>query len=172
MNFKTFCTPVVLMGLAACATAKPVNDAGAPAPVSSTVATSQSRIRWSGSLQPSQQRTGGLGPTGQNKVFGNVTLTSRGGERMGVGISLSTPLQTSTSIRWALLPGRCGTSSLPLAGMEQFPLIEVGTNGRGELNGEMPLALPESGAYHVNVYWEGQGIQLSDVMSCANLRRD
>lgn len=86
-------------------------------------------------------------------------------------ISLSTSLQNSTSLNWAVLTGRCGSGSLPILGVEQFPVIDVGTNGRGQLNGEMALALPASGAFHLNVYWSG-GRQLNDVMTCANLRRD
>lgn len=170
MNLKIFCVPAVLVGLAACATAKPVDDTSTPAPARSA-GTSQSRIRWSGSLQPIQQQTGRLGPTGQNKAYGNVTLTSKGPERIDISISVSTPLQGSNTLRWALLPGRCGTGSLPLVGIEQFPVIEVSSNGRADFNGEMSLALPESGTYHVNIYWAG-GQQLSDVMTCANLRRD
>ncbi len=33
----------------------------------------------------------------------------------------------------------------------------------------MSLTLPEDGTFHVNVYW--QGSQLSDVMTCANLKK-
>jgi hypothetical protein len=170
MNLKPFCTPAILLGIAACATAKPA-ETGTTAAPSASVSAAGKTIRWSGTLQPTQQVTGGLGPTGQNKTFGTVTLTSKGSERMAAEISLSTPLQSSTSLNWAILPGRCGTGSLPLAAVERFPVIDVGNNGRGQLHAEMALALPESGAFHVNVYWGG-GQQLSDVMTCANLRRD
>jgi len=117
-----------------------------------------------------QQQTGGLGPTGQNKAFGNVRLSSKGTSRTAISITLSTPLSSAASLNWAVLPGRCGTGSLPLVGVERFPLIEVGNNGRGQLDGEMSLELPQNGTYHVNVYWSS-GQQLSDVMTCANLRK-
>jgi len=169
---KPFRAPAMLLGLVACATTKPVADSGSTAasPAASVSSGSQV-IRWSGSLQPTQQVTAGVGPTGQNKAFGTVVLTSKGPERMTAVISISTPLQGSTSLRWAILPGRCGTGSLPIVAVERFPMIEVASNGRAQLNNEMSLALPESGSYHVNVYWAG-GSQLSDVMTCANLRRD
>lgn len=170
MNLKSLCTPALLLGFAACATATPVADSGATVPASSSVSTSGGSIRWTGRLQPTQQRLGGLGPTGQNKTFGNVTLTSMGPERTAIAISLSTPLQNSTALTWAVLPGQCGSGTLPLVGIERFPVINVSTNGRGDLNNEMALALPASGTYHVNVYWS-TGQQLSDVMTCANLRR-
>jgi hypothetical protein len=117
-----------------------------------------------------QQQTGGLGPTGQNKAFGTVRLSSKGTSRTAISITLSTPLSSAASLNWAVLPGRCGTGSLPLVGVERFPVIEVGNNGRGQLDGDMSLELPQSGTYHVNVYWSS-GQQLSDVMTCANLRK-
>lgn len=170
MKPNFLCAPALLLGLAACATAVPVTDSGSATPAGSVSAPGGS-VRWSGSLQPTQQRTGGLGPTGQNKTFGSVMLTSKGPDRMAIMISLSTPLQNSTTLNWAMLTGRCGSGSLPLVGIEQFPVIDVGTNGRGQVNGEMALELPASGTFHVNVYWAG-GRQLSDVMTCANLRRE
>ena len=172
MNLKPLRAPVLLLGFAACATAKPVADTGAPTP-SSTVSSGGSggTIRWTGSLQPMQQRSGGLGPTGQNKAFGSVSLRSIGPERTAITISVSTPLQGSASLNWAILPGRCGSGTLPLVGIERFPVIDVGNNGRGQLDAEMSLGLPENGAYHVNIYWAG-GQQLSDVMTCANLRKE
>lgn len=172
MNLKPLRAPVLLLGFAACATATPVADSGAaasPASPSTSIQAGQT-IRWTGSLQPMQQRSGGLGPTGQNKAFGSITLSSRGPDRTAISIQVSTPLQGSASLNWAILPGRCGSGSLPIVGIERFPVIDVGNNGRGQLENEMSLSLPTSGAYHVNIYWAG-GQQLSDVMTCANLRQ-
>jgi len=124
-------------------------------------------------VQPSEfniQTSSGLGPTGQNKAFGTVKLSSKGANRTAISISVSTPLSNAASLNWALLPGRCGAGSLPLVGVERFPVIEVGNNGRGQLEGDMSLELPQSGSYHVNIYW-ASGTQISDVMTCANLRK-
>jgi|SRR5687768_9184253 len=173
MILKPISTSILFASLAACASSTPVAETGTPAPAATPAAsasTSGDVVRWSGSLQPREARTGGLGPTGQAKAFGNVTLVSRGPERMAVEISLSTPLSGSTSLSWALIPGRCGSAAMPIVGFERFPVIEVSNNGRGQLNTEMALALPTSGSYHVNIYWPG-GQQLSDVMTCGNLRK-
>ena len=118
-----------------------------------------------------QQRSGGLGPTGQNKAFGNVSLSSKGAGRTAISISLSTPLSSSAALNWGVLPGRCGSGTLPIVGIERFPAIDVGNNGRGQLDTEMALDLPTDGAYHVNIYWAG-GQQISDVMTCANLKKN
>jgi len=172
MNHKLFSGTIMVIGLAACATAKPAPEPALTPQPSSVFSTppAADTIRWTGAFQPMQQRVGGLGPTGQNKAFGTITLSSRGPEVTSISISLSTPLSGSTFLSWAILPGRCGTGSLPIEGIERFPAIDVANNGRGQLTTEMSLGLPKSGTYHVNVYWSA-GVQLSDVMTCANLRR-
>jgi hypothetical protein len=169
MNLKVFSLQASVLALAACASAKTSDTAGA-APSSSVAVASGGQVKWVGSLQPIQQASSGLGPTGQNKAFGTVTLSSKGTERTAISISVSTPLSGSTTLRWAVLPGQCGTGSLPIVGVERFPQIDVGNNGRGQLNTEMALSLPTNGSYHVNIYW-ANGQQLSDVMTCANLRK-
>jgi hypothetical protein len=34
------------------------------------------------------------------------------------------------------------------------------------------MMLPTTGEYHVNVYFQGQGQQISDVMTCGTLKLD
>jgi hypothetical protein len=111
-----------------------------------------------------------LAVTGQNKAFGNVTISRAPGrlERMHVRLSVAVPTTGTTSYRWAVLPDRCGTAPLPLIGFEQFPLIDISTNGRGQVEADLPLDLTAVGTYHVNVYNGGQ--QLDNVVTCANLR--
>jgi hypothetical protein len=84
-------------------------------------------------------------------------------------ITLTVPLQSATELRWAILPGRCGAASLPVAGFEQFPVLEMSTNGRGQLDTEIPITLAATSTYHVNVYWTGH--ELANVLTCATLRR-
>jgi len=127
--------------------------------------------RWVGSMQPTQQRSGQLVVTSQNRTFGNVTLrrTSMGTmQRMHVSLTIAVPTVNSQQLRWAVLPERCGTGDLPLIGFEQFPLLEIGTNGRGQIETDLPLEMNQNAAYHVNVYQGGQ--QLDNVISCGNMK--
>jgi hypothetical protein len=126
--------------------------------------------RWAGNFQPTQQRTGGVQVTGQNRTFGTVSVAKTEGrlERMRVNLVVAVPTNNTSQLRWALLPGRCGSGSLPLIGFDQFPLLEVSTNGRAELQTDLPLDLSVNGTYHVNAYLGGS--QLDNVVTCANLR--
>jgi hypothetical protein len=126
---------------------------------------------WTGSFQATQERTGVLAPTRLQQASGTVRLrpSARDPQRTSVSLVVSTPVQEPTSLRWAVLSGRCGAGSLPLLGFDQFAPLDVGSNGRGQLDVEIPLPLPQSGSYHVNVYLGGT--QLDNVLTCATLRR-
>lgn len=87
---------------------------------------------------------------------------------MRVALVVAVPTNAATQLRWALLPGRCGSGSLPLIGFDQFPLLEVSTSGRAELETDLPLSLTVNGSYHINAYVGGS--QLDNVVTCANLR--
>jgi hypothetical protein len=82
---------------------------------------------------------------------------------------VTTSIQETAALRWAVLPGRCGSPAIPLLGHEQFPPLEMGSAGRGQIAIDLPMELPQSGNYHVNVYSGGR--ELENVVTCANLRR-
>jgi hypothetical protein len=111
-----------------------------------------------------------MAPSEIVKAYGTVLLTvaANSPNRTRARVTLSAPVQSATELRWAIIPGRCGANSLPVIGFESFPVLEVGNTGRGQLDAEIPFTLPTDGQYHVNVYWQGQ--QLSDVMTCGNLK--
>lgn len=145
----------------ACATPPSARDDAAPAPAGA----------WTGTFQPTQERTGVLAPTRLQQASGTVRLrgSARDPQRTSVALVVQTAVQEMTSLRWAVLPGRCGAGSLPLLGFDQFPPLDISSSGRGQLEVEIPLPLPTSGAYHVNVYYGGT--QLDHVLTCATLRR-
>lgn len=154
----------------ACATAPPATSEGSAAPAAApTVAPSASG--WSGTFQATQERTGVLAPTRLQQASGTVRLraSTRDPQRTSVALVVQTAVQEATSLRWAVLPGRCGAGSLPLLGFDQFPPLDISSSGRGQLEVDIPLPLPTSGAYHVNVYHGGT--QLDHVLTCASLRR-
>ncbi len=126
-------------------------------------------LQWTGRFQSQLQRSGEVSPRGQVSAEGNITLMETRNERVRVTIRLSAPRQQSTSLRWAVLSGQCGSASMPVLSYQQFPMIEMGSNGRGQLDVELPLTLEVTTTYHANIYM-GSGNQLSDLVSCANLR--
>ena len=155
-------TPVVtlIIALLGCATSR-----------SQSTADESGTGRWSATLQQTQQRTGELAPTGQQKATGSVLLAPSAADpnRMMVQLTISAPSNTSSTLRWGIFPGRCGSSALPLVGIEALPTIDVGSNGRGQVTGEIPVRLEAGAMYHVSVF-KGRGTDVSDVLTCGNLR--
>jgi hypothetical protein len=145
--------------------------ASSPSTPRETAAAVPSRGGWTGTFQATQERTGVLAPTRLQQASGTVRLraSDRDPQRTSVSLVVSTAVRETTSLRWAVLPGRCGAGSLPLLGFDQFAPLDITSSGRGQLEVEIPLALPESGTYHVNVYH--RGTQLENVVTCATLRR-
>ena len=112
-----------------------------------------------------------MGPHRSNRTFGSVLLTAApdAPSQLRAAINLSTQLTSTARLKWALVPGRCGSADLPVIAIEQFPEIIVSSNGTASANATVPYVLPRNGSYHVNVFWSS-GADLSDVMTCANLR--
>lgn len=134
--------------------------------------TEPKRVRWSGNFTPVQVRSSNVAMRSQSRIYGTVSLVSLPDNKDRAQVRINFTSQSganSYTAQWALVQGRCGSGSLPMAAIDIFPIIEVGGDGRAQLDTELSLTLPESGEYHVNVYVGGQ--ELSNVITCANLKR-
>ena len=81
------------------------------------------------------------------------------------------PVPPESQIAWAIFTGTCGSPTPMVTGPQEFPLIEVASNGSGAVRTEMSLTLDPRGSYHANVYWTARASGVSGVMMCANLGR-
>lgn len=137
-------------------------------------------MRWTGTLQPTKQYAGVGRQAARHAVHGRVRLTPSAvdTERTHVALSLSAPGHTASTLRWAVVPGRCGSSALPLLAYDQFPLLDVGSASNAQMEIVLPLRLEPGTAYHVNVYVVERAperrqrllTQPQLVVSCANVR--
>jgi hypothetical protein len=174
MRLHLLSPALAMLAVAGCASSGTPEPATNGSPATASATTSGTVQRWSGALSPTIQRTANIAGGDRARAFGNVTLTRHPTDegRMLVSLSLTAPATSSiTGLQWALLPGRCGSGAVPVTSVDRFPPIEMGSGNRGTLNTDVAIALPQSGAYHVNVYWPG-GSQLENVMTCANLRAE
>lgn len=144
-------------------------DARAQAAPASAPTTDRAPGKWEATLRPTRQNSASAVSAAQNKTSGNVQLTELAPDRMRVQLSLSTRSNEAVSLQWAVLPGACGSNVLPLVGVHRFPVIQVGPNGRADLNLEFALTIPEAGEFHVNVYQGGTSYY--DILTCGNLKR-
>lgn len=129
--------------------------------------------RWTGTLNPTQGRTGAAVTTTRQKAYGTVELrvTPNRPTVSNVQLSVSVPVEPGlTNLGWAIHPGNCGSGNPPVMAPGAFPTIVLSANGRGTVNDDIAFTVPDFGSYHVNVF-RGNGTQLNDVITCGNLRR-
>lgn len=157
----------------ACASTPTPEDAStAASPAAMEAAGTIARFNLTGTLQPTRTRPSTVtSGSERNRVFGTVELTATADDprRTRARVMVNMPARSPVQASWAIVPGRCGANALPVSGYEVYPLIEVNNTGRGQIDVMVPVSLPVDGAYHVNIYIGG--IDLDDVVSCANLRR-
>ena len=173
MNSRFF-LPIAALVTSACASKGP-----GPQPVSSAPAalsTSAGGSTWIGSFQQQQQRAAsGIGPVKTNRAHGEVRLSPKPGDasRTKVQMSVTVVEAPGATMSWGIFPGRCGSGSgmaLPLVPISSLPSLEANRSGAATLNSEIALQLPQSGTFHLNVFWTTRAADLSDVATCANLR--
>ena len=159
---------VALMGTG-CAS----NPGGGAPSLSTQAATGQvgpALLQWTGTFRPKQQYNATFGGMQQrNQTGGTVQLTATNARQMRARINLSVDFNDSVRLPWALAPGGCGSNTIPVMAVPQFPEISV-SNGNGSLDEIVSLAMPTAGTYHVNVYNTGtSGQDEADVLTCASL---
>lgn len=149
---------VLCVMLSACGSSRTVPDGA------------QAGLRWFGNFQPTSERSSSIAPRGRHSATGSIAVVeTRNSERVSVSMSVSSPGHQSTTLRWAVLPGHCGSASTPILSYQQFPVLEISGNGRGDLRVELPMTLQVTASYHANIYY-GSGVQLDNVLACTNLR--
>lgn len=158
--------------VSACATTPAVNSGPQPDSDRTAVVLAAAN-RWTGNLNPTQSLTGAAVASERQKAYGTVELTVSPNRATltHVRLTVSVPMEPGlNSLGWAIHPGNCGSGTPPVLAPGAFPIIVVSANGRGSIEDDIGFTLPVSGSYHVNVF-RGNGTQLNDVLTCANLRR-
>lgn len=173
MPLRHFLTAAIAgTAVSACATTTPVNSAPQPSS-EQTSAMVVAANRWTGRLNPTQSYKGAAVATERQMAYGNVELTVSPNRPSltHVRLTVSVPMQPGMdNLGWAIHPGGCGSGNPPVMAPGAFPLMVLSANGRGLIDSDIPFTLPKSGSYHVNVF-RGGGTQLTDVITCADLRK-
>jgi len=155
-----------------CASAPPVSSGPQPDREQSVAVYPTMKV-WKGTLNPTQSHQATAVASRRQNAYGSVELTVSANNPMlsRVTMTVSVPMEPGLDILgWGLSPGRCGSGNPPVLSPSMFPTIQVNTNGQGKLDTKIPFIIPETGSYHINVF-RGSGTQLTDVITCTELRR-
>jgi hypothetical protein len=171
MGIRSLSTLIFIAAFGGCASGSAAS--GSPAILQSSQGQpAPATVQWTGKFANMARQSGDLAAIrGQTNISGDVLLTALAQDRLKADITIANANGARSELFWALVSGRCGSNSIPALAVNQFPVIELSSNGGGHINAEVPLALPTSGGYHVNLYLTHGGDE-SDVLSCANLRME
>jgi hypothetical protein len=173
MLLRHLITPaVVSIVLASCATAPPVSSA--PQPSSEQAVTVYPTIkRWTGTFSPKRSYNAAAVASQRQNAYGNVELTVSPSSPTLTHVTLKVTLPNEPGLDlagWGLSEGRCGSGNPPVLAPSMFPAVQLRSSGQGNIDAKIPFIIPETGSYHVNVF-RRSGTQLTDVITCADLRR-
>lgn len=151
------------LGMGGCAKAVPVE--GAPSP-SASVSTN---TRWTANIQSVTQSRGDVVQTTRDRSYGSLTWSHGEGPTLSNVNLVFNYSGQERFLSWAIAAGSCGTPALPLIPMSNFPELQIGGGGRAQVTGSLPIELPTSGSYHVDIYRSRQ--QGTDALiACGNLK--
>lgn len=172
MNLRHLCAASLAAAASACASA-PAVDPNPSLDGDRTAEVLAAARRWTGTLNPTQGRTGAAVTTTRQRAYGTVELTVAPNRQTNthVRLTVSVPVEPGlNNLGWAVHPGNCGSGNPPVIAPGMFPTMVLSANGRGTIDDDVPFQLPDTGNYHVNVF-RGGGSQLNDVITCGELRR-
>ena len=153
--------------LSGCAKSTPVESA--PAPSVSTAGGASASSRWSANIQSVTQNTGAVQQTTRDRSYGTATWTHGAAASLSNVNLVFTYTGSERTLAWAILPGSCATPALPVIPMSSFPELNVGGGGRAQVTTSLPLELPSTGTYHIDIYRDRRG-GADALIACGNLR--
>lgn len=158
------------LGVIACAQSPAVETASSPSSGISVTNSGSAPSSWSGNISAVVESNSDVRQSSRGNGYGTAQMTrGANASTTSVNITYSSGGSSDRYLNWAVLPGRCGSGSLPVIPISNFPELQVGGDGRAQVTAELPFELPVRGDYHINIYHERQQT-LDQVVACANLR--
>lgn len=155
-----------VVGLAACATAVPVAGTATP---STSVSTASGGGKWSGRISSVTQNRADMSQSTRDNSYGSAEWTRGDSPTLSNANVIFTYAGEDRELYWAIVAGSCGVAALPLIPMSNFPELSIGSGGRAQVTATLPIDLPNSGSYHVDIYRNHSG-GAESLVGCGNLR--
>ena len=125
--------------------------------------------RWNANIQSVTQSRGEVVQTTRDRSYGTA-IWSHGASpslsNINVVFTYTGPERT---LAWAILPGSCGSPTLPVIPMSNFPELAIAGGGRSQVTTSLPLELPVTGSYHIDIYRDRRA-SADGLVACGNLR--
>jgi hypothetical protein len=153
MTARLIATVVSVLALVSCGGRQPVEIN----PNTQSVATG-----WNGTLSTPSQLAGALQIRGQAWMASDEKNTDQ--TRAQVEIANAAPGGVHP---WHVHRGQCGSDQGILGPADAYEPLEVDGEGRARASAELPMALPRSGSFFVNVHASSRN--MGTIVACGNL---
>jgi hypothetical protein len=168
-----FTAAAAVVASSSCASAPPVTaDPGSANVQSPNVYPTMKS--WVGSLNPTRSYSAAAVATQRQNAYGRAELTVSPDNPTitHVVLKVSVPNEPGLDMAgWGLSEGRCGSGNPLVLSPSAFQPIPVNPGGQGPIDVSIPFVIPDKGLFHISIF-RSSGTQLSDLVSCAELRRE
>jgi hypothetical protein len=154
-----------VFGLTACAHTVPVE--GAATPSSSVSATGGGH--WTARIASVTQNRADVAQSTRDNSYGSAEWNPGAGPTLSNVNVVFTYAGEDRELAWALVAGSCGVAALPLIPLPNFPEISIGSGGRGQVSASLPIDLPATGTFHIDIYRDRSG-GAESLVGCGNFR--
>ncbi len=155
------------LAVTACAHSVPVE--GGTTPSTSVSTSGGSGGKWSGRIASVTQNRGDVAQSTRDKSYGSAEWSVGNAPTLSVVNMTFTYAGNERDLNWAIIAGNCGMAALPLIPLSNFPELNIGSGGRAQVTATLPIDLPTTGAYHIDIYRDRSGGAAS-LVGCGNLK--
>jgi hypothetical protein len=110
---------------------------------------------------------GKLMPQGGTTVAGSVSVEPGSGASSTHATVTITGGEAGVTYPWHVHSGKCGDNGAVVGQAGAYTPIKIGKDGNGKVDVTLPFAIPDNGAYYVNIH--KSATDMGTIVSCGNL---
>ena len=110
---------------------------------------------------------GKLMPQGGTSVAGSVSVEPGSGASSTHATVTITGGEAGVTYPWHVHSGKCGDNGAVVGQAGAYTPIKIGKDGNGKVDVTLPFAIPDNGAYYVNIH--KSATDMGTIVSCGNL---
>jgi hypothetical protein len=110
---------------------------------------------------------GKLAPQGGTAVAGSVSIEPGANASSTHAVVTITGGEPGTTYPWHVHSGKCGDNGAVVGQAPAYKPITIGKDGTGKVDETLPFAIPDNGAYYVNIHKSAK--DMGTIVSCGDL---
>ena len=108
-----------------------------------------------------------LAPQGGTTVAGTVAIEPGSGGSSTKATVTITGGEAGATYPWHVHSGKCGDNGAVVGQAPAYTPIKIGKDGKGKVEVTLPFAIPDNGAYYVNIH--KSSTDMGTIVSCGDM---